>query len=450
MRGIRVGPQPSVVGVHVRAAIASWKNGTGVLGGVALLGCRPRSCPVPVDAVVVLPRAVLVVVGVDLPEPAMRLDAPLDGTWKVDGWPLVRPDGPLNPATEGLKTAAAVTGALRAAHPQALNIHTVVAVGPYAAEVFQPSTESAAANTNTVVLHPETNTLLATAKAAQGCAQPLSVEDARLLLATLAPDSRSPSTADLDAEGFPDVVSAELASAQTSTIPKVVSPPPPMPPPLRRKPEPQPEPAGRTGGQLRWLPVTAAGLLAVLLVTGILMAIASTPQPAGESAAAERNTRERAPASSTAVRPASVAIDGVRFTTMATSSEQDCAGHAFGAVQAMLSGGSCSELVRSAFKTTQNGGDAAVSVAQLQFADAATAQKFAAQVRKPDSGGITDLVAEGRGWEGGPETFDGAAFSVSATGSQVRLTTAVWAQKASKSTDPELRKLAERALRLPM
>ena len=49
----------------------------------------------------VLPRGVLVIAGVDLPDPAMRLDAPLTGAWKTDGWPLVRPgDRAPNPAAE--------------------------------------------------------------------------------------------------------------------------------------------------------------------------------------------------------------------------------------------------------------------------------------------------------------------------------------------------------------
>jgi hypothetical protein len=480
LRGIRVGTQPSVVGVHVRAAIASWQNGTDVLGGVALLGCQPAGCTEPVDAVIVLPRAVLVVVGVDLPEPAMQLYAPLDGTWKVDGWPLVRPDGPLNPASEGLKNAAAVIAALRAAHAEALNIHAVVAVGPYAASVSQPSTRSCMhVDTNTVVLHPEANALLATAKAAQGSARPLSVEDARALLRALAPQQPTPRTTDLDAEGFPDVVTAEVATAETNQIPKVLVPPPPMPPPLGSKPlggnpqgsnpqgsnkplgnkkeqpkqgkkEQQGKKAKRDKGasQLRWLPVTAASMLCVLMVTGILMAITSTAQPGSQSAAAERTGR--LPSSSTAVRPAGVAVDGIRFTAMATSTAQDCAQHAFGAVRTLLSGHACTELMRSAYRTSQNGNQAAVSVAQLRFADAGTARKFAAGVNKPESGGITDLVSEGRGWDGGPQTFDGAAFAVAANGSEVRMTSAVWAQQQSKPDDPGLRQLAQRALRLPM
>jgi len=66
----------------VRAALASWGRGSTVVGGVALIGCQPDGCDGPVDAVVVLPRGVLVVLGVDLPDPAVRLDAPLAGQWK--------------------------------------------------------------------------------------------------------------------------------------------------------------------------------------------------------------------------------------------------------------------------------------------------------------------------------------------------------------------------------
>ena len=81
MRLIRLGDGSSEVGVDVRAALASWGRGDGVVGGVALTGARPPDCPRPVDAIVVLPRGILGGVGVDLPDPAVRLDAPLAGQW---------------------------------------------------------------------------------------------------------------------------------------------------------------------------------------------------------------------------------------------------------------------------------------------------------------------------------------------------------------------------------
>ena len=61
-----------------------------------------------------VPKGVVVVVGVDLPDPAVRLDAPLDGQWKADGWPLVREDGAVDPARLLAQGAGAVTSALEA------------------------------------------------------------------------------------------------------------------------------------------------------------------------------------------------------------------------------------------------------------------------------------------------------------------------------------------------
>ncbi|HWO61319.1 MAG TPA: hypothetical protein VNO31_14920, partial [Umezawaea sp.] len=84
VRLIRLGSVPTEVGADVRAALSTWGVGDAVLGGVALLGVQPPGSPKAVDAVVVLPRGVVVVVGVDLPDPAVRLEAPLTGQWRID------------------------------------------------------------------------------------------------------------------------------------------------------------------------------------------------------------------------------------------------------------------------------------------------------------------------------------------------------------------------------
>ncbi len=65
MRLIRFGKEPSQVGADVRAALATWGSGENILGGVALLGVQPPGCPRALDALVVLPRGVIVIVGVD-------------------------------------------------------------------------------------------------------------------------------------------------------------------------------------------------------------------------------------------------------------------------------------------------------------------------------------------------------------------------------------------------
>ena len=42
----------------------------------------------------------------------VRLDAPLSGQWKTDGWPLVRGDGAVNPAVEALEASGAIAAHL--------------------------------------------------------------------------------------------------------------------------------------------------------------------------------------------------------------------------------------------------------------------------------------------------------------------------------------------------
>ena len=54
-------------------------QGDDVLGGVALLGLRLPGLSLVIDVVLVLPRGLIVMSGIDLPGPALRLDAPNNG-----------------------------------------------------------------------------------------------------------------------------------------------------------------------------------------------------------------------------------------------------------------------------------------------------------------------------------------------------------------------------------
>src|SRR5690606_4675519 len=111
----------------------------------------------PLDALIVLPRAVLVVVGVDLPSPALRLEAPLRGPWKVDGWSLTRHDGASSPAEEALAATRAVTSRLQEVRAEPLPVCTVIAVGPYVERVVQPTSDI---HRGVRVLHPKPSSLL--------------------------------------------------------------------------------------------------------------------------------------------------------------------------------------------------------------------------------------------------------------------------------------------------
>ncbi|WP_020657579.1 hypothetical protein [Amycolatopsis benzoatilytica] len=195
MRLVRLGQQPSRVAEDVRAALASLGRGSTVIGGVALVGARPTGDRA-VEAVVVLPAGVLIVIGVDLPDPALRLEAPLSGSWKADGWPLVHGDD-VNPATEALDLSQECER--RIAELGGGPVGTIVAVGPYVETVEQPPGDLAGP---VRVLHPTPTTMLAATVSLATARHPRSVDQARALIAALAPDAPELSDEVLRGEGF--------------------------------------------------------------------------------------------------------------------------------------------------------------------------------------------------------------------------------------------------------
>ncbi|MDR6598794.1 hypothetical protein ACFFSW_09075 [Saccharothrix longispora] len=412
MRLIRLGSEPSTIGADVRAALSTWGAGDAVLGGVALLGVRPPDCPRELDAVIVLPRGVLVVVGVDLPDPAVRLEAPLNGRWTIDGWPLTRPDGVLSPAGEALEATKAVARRIQDMRGEPLPVTTVVAVGPYVGHVVQPSADL---NRGVRVLHPKPTTLLTAARELATSDRPCSADHAAKLVAVLAPTGVPPARPDLVAEGFSDAA-ADLASASTVLLPKVV-PSPPRP---------------------RWLPYAAAAAVVVLVVVALILLL--SPGDATESA----GPADRTP------QPTTVVVDGRSFSPRGADRTDDCAGHAFGDVRAWLAGHVCMQLRRAQYETSADGRKLGVALAELSLPDATRAGELHAVASAVGAGGVTALVKEGRGWSGGPASFDRSAIRVVVKGAQVRIAQAVWVEGGSDPGDAELGRLAEQALRLPV
>ena len=107
MHQVRCAEPPSRIGTDLRAMLTAIGQGDDVLGGVALLGLSLPGLRLVIDAVLVLPRGLIVMSGIDLPGPALRLDAPNNGPWLVDGWRLVRHGSP----TGGALAAASAVGA---------------------------------------------------------------------------------------------------------------------------------------------------------------------------------------------------------------------------------------------------------------------------------------------------------------------------------------------------
>ncbi|MBN6033302.1 hypothetical protein [Amycolatopsis sp. 195334CR] len=222
MRLVRLAQQPSRVADDIRAALASLGRGNTVVGGVALIGVSPPGFTQPVDAVVVLPRGVLIVVGVDLPDPAIRLDAPLTGQWKADGWPLVGTDDAVNPATDALATSEKIARHLRETEPSTTAIGTIVAVGPYVEQVDQPPADLAG---SVRVLHPTPTSMLAASVSLASASQPSTVVQARAMLAALAENAPTLSDEVLAAEGFAAAVLAEPERTEPVENPLAAIPP---------------------------------------------------------------------------------------------------------------------------------------------------------------------------------------------------------------------------------
>jgi hypothetical protein len=195
-------PPPSQVATDLRACLTAFGPGDDVLGGVALFGVTIAGLGPTIDAVLLLRRGVLVVVGVDLPDPALRLDAPLDGPWLVDGWQFMRPDGGTSPVGDALAATDAVVSRLRVPGTGAapLPVHAVVAVGPYAGTIVQPPGD---AERGPRVLVPSARTVLGLATETGRGVPVCAATAAAGLLWMLAPETVLPSAhAALLAEGF--------------------------------------------------------------------------------------------------------------------------------------------------------------------------------------------------------------------------------------------------------
>jgi hypothetical protein len=426
VRVVRVGDETSAVGADVRAALTSWGRGDSLVGGVALAGVQPEGCDQRLDAVVVLPRGVLVVVGVDLPDPAVRLDAPLAGVWKTDGWPLVRPDGAVNPAADAVENVAAVRRMLEEAKVEPLPVGTVVAVGPYVSQVHQPTSDLMR---GVRILHPEPKTLLTAARELATHERPCSVAQARAILAALAPDHAD---TDLGGEGFSAAAVPAMAAASTTLIPRVQTPGRPAPEKPRTKP--------RNGGGIRWLPAGAVVLVALLLITGIVYAVASS----GSADDGPANT------ATTHTESSGVTVGDYTFEPKGAVSDTDCAAHAYGDVQVWLERNRCSEVVRARYESGSDGRRAAILVAVLRFPETALAGELDAVAAQPGSGAIADASTEGTPWPGKAKPFfESAAFASGREGNSLRLVQAVWIGAPSTPDDETLQQLATNALDIP-
>lgn len=400
MRVVRLGTEPSAIGASVRAALAAWGAGDAVLGGVALCGVRPPDGPRELDAVLVLPRGIVVVLGVDLPGPAMQLEAPGQLPWTADGAAVPRGRG-INPAQDALESAAALARRLQARVSEPLPVSAVVAVGPYVGGIVSADQDGVR------VLHPSTTSVLAAVRELATGERACAVDPARKLLEAIDPRVPRLSVRQLTGEGFPDSVAPEMAAASTMLLPKITEESPPA------------RPRRRVLRRGRVIAIAAALLVALAAALALLLGGGSEQ---AEGAAAQR-------------------VDGAGFTRAGAVRDSDCAEASTGLLRGWFEREPCTGLSRQVFTTTAGGRPAAVSVAVVELSAESGASGLRELAAEPGTGGPSPLAVEGVRW-------DGAAQAVQQDGSRVRIVRAARAAGASTPDDLLLRVLAERGLQL--
>ncbi len=442
MRIVRFPARPTRVADDIRAALASLGRGGNIIGGVAVLGVKPPDSNLEVDAVLVLPRGVLIVVGVDLPDPAMTLTAPLNGEWKADGWPLVRhgtgdPDGAAgqdhsNPGMTALALAGRFADRVHATDPT-IGVGVVIAVGPYVETVEQPPEDLAGP---VRVVYPTASSFLTATTALPPPPRPLTTEQARAVLRDLAPSATSLDDTVLTAEGFaaPDATTEEEPSAppaqhaQPASGSGTSSPPAPM------------SHAGNRHRSFRRHTALASAVLLVVAVAVAIVVVSSQDTPVPASAGP-----------STAGQAATTEVGGVHFSLVARDVAAACEPHhAVGDVQSFLLDHGCVEVVRTSFRTTLEGRAVSVSVGAVTFPDAALAGEFERLARTPGTGVLTDVASETGRWKGAAPTFEGAAYTTRRDGTTVRTVLAQTDSAAEDSAEDLAFRVAQAALDLPL
>lgn len=420
MRVVRLGEEPSEIGASVRAAISAWGAGDAVLGGVALCGVRPPGGPRELDAVLVLPRGIVLVLGADLPQAVMQLDAPLRAPWTADGWPLPRSEDGVNPVQDALDSAAALARQLPSRDAEPLPVSAIVAVGPYVGRIIQPT--GGDLDRGVRVLHPSTTSVLAAVRELATREDSCEVEPARRLLESIDPRAGRLGVAKLTTEGFPDAVAPEVAAASTMTIPKVADAPDPGAGPAPA------QPARGALGRVRSVPARA-GMVAVTVLLVLIVVVLALLFTGGSEQAEGGAGQE---------------IDGTGFARVAAAQDSDCTERSSGDVRAWFDREPCAGLARQVFTTGTGGRRAAVAVAVVELPAESSANELRELLSTPQrssSGGLRDLAVDGVRW-------DGAAQAVQQEGPRVRISRAVWAGAGSAPRDVGLRVLAERGLQL--
>ncbi|AOS65230.1 hypothetical protein [Actinoalloteichus hymeniacidonis] len=463
MRLIRLGADPSVISVDIRATLSSWGKGNALVGGVAVLGGTPTGAHRSVDAVIIRPSGLTLVVGVDLPDPALKLDAPLGRRWRVDGWLLTRNDESPNPAADAVELAKAVRERSYIVGAQNAPLTTVIAIGPYVEQVLQPEEDVARGFR---ALHPSPPSMLGALRASTQAPTPLRIDQVRQLLTALFPgqEKLAPEAlgeTELLAEGFV----AEAGDAPTVALPQhiglgaaptasgvVVTEAAPVAALEHRGAggpgvTPQAAPAAQAGpvapagrpNTVRPAPTGSRGVRGQLVLAAVIAAVVlgvMTVLVVDSSRGASSDTEPE--------HTEVVSADGIDFIVRGSDTTEDCAEHSYGDAAVWLAENPCTELTRGLYQAETP--EAAIAASVLVFPDESAAADFDELVNGAGRGAVSDLVRDGQGWQGGPESFDNAAFVTARDGARLRIAQAVWLDEPSAPDDTELVELAETGL----
>lgn len=219
MRLLHIGQQTSKIADDIRAALTALGKGDSVTGGIALIGVAAPESSEPIDAVLLLPHSVILVLGVDLPGPALTLEAPLHGEWTADGRSLGAPGMATNPGSQALMAAEAIARRLLASGNVSVPVRAILAVGPYAGSVSTPDVRDGG---SVRVLHPtpaavrEALTSFPEAEALARC----TVEQARAILRAIDPTLPIQPDSTLAKEGFQAGTASARAGSTATNAPE--------------------------------------------------------------------------------------------------------------------------------------------------------------------------------------------------------------------------------------
>lgn len=478
MRLLRVGKPATRVADDIRASLTALGRGDADVGGIALVDVKPTGTTETFDAVLVMPHGIVIVAGVDLPGPALRLEAPLRGQWKADNWPLVGSGGgDVNPASGALAAADALASRLNTLTNMAVPVGLVLAVGPFVDNVVTVPMRGEAVQ----VVYPTPARLRdAISSLAPEVGRPCSVEQARAVLRLIDPEVPIQSDEVLSKEGFATGAAYAHAAAASPAL-AAHAPTTPVQPPAPVTPATQPttaatakaaalaaaaqavqpslpprggpsradyddrptdlmplpittqpaEPQRKRGPELRLLPIAAVLLVVAGLVAAILMA---TGSGADDTPQQQKGAQ--------ADKPKRYAISGVAFTEVASAVEQQCDTHTYGDVQAAMQKTPCTGMRLGSFLATVSERQAAVSVAVVDFAEPAQAEGLKKLADKAGSGGAADAANMTEKWPEGKLSFHNAVYRSEIRDSSVVLVRTAWLGAPSAPDDKLLARVA--------